>query len=184
MPGFDHIQSVFGYVVSSLLSAAGSSSGAIKFRAQTNSMADQLMEALPQARGLMLVRELDAWAGSLYRTFSFSPDVIADTLACAHQAMHACSQAGRPLEIVRYEDLCERPMERLGELGKRLGVEIGETSETRIRQVLSEDSQADSPLGREAKRGVEVPEGFIEEFHQQWDLRKSHLQAQGVGFQF
>jgi len=184
VPGFDHIHSVFGYVVSSLLSAAGSATGAIKFRAQTNSMADQLMTALPKARGLMLVREFDAWASSLYRTFSFVPETIADTLACAHQAVHACSQVGRPLELVRYEDLCERPLERLQELGQKLGVAVDEANESRIRQILSEDSQADTPLGREAKRGVDVPEGFLSEVRQQWAVRKAHLEGQGVVFQF
>jgi hypothetical protein len=183
-PGLDHIREVFGFVIAGLLNAAGSRTGVLKFRAQTNYMADQLMASLPQAHGLMLVRDIDPWASSLYRTFSFSPEVIADTLAAAHSAVHACSAIGRPLEIVRYEALCERPVEVLGEIGRRLGLESPRIDEERVRAVMSLDSQRDSSFGQEAKRGIEVPEGFLQEFHHQWASRKAYLEGEGVDFLF
>jgi hypothetical protein len=49
---------------------------------------------------------------------------------------------------------------------------------------MSLDSQGDSPLGREAKRGIEVPEGFLQQFHHQWASRKAHLEGEGVDFLF
>jgi len=183
-PGFDAIHEVFGFVVAGLLNAAGSRSGALKFRAQTNTMADQLLMALPQAKGLMLVRELDPWASSLCRTFSFSPETVADTLASAYRGAHACNQMGRPLKIVHYEELCERPVEVLAEIGGTLGLESSKVDEESVNRIMSEDSQGDSPLGREGKRDVEVPGGFLESFHHQWATRKADMENEGVDFLF
>ena len=96
-PGLTLVPEVLAYATMGYLHACKSNQAAIKFRGQVNSIADQLMQALPKANGFMLLRNAVDCAKSMHRAFGWSADDIADKTAQAVMAVHLCQQAGRQM---------------------------------------------------------------------------------------
>ena len=179
-PGMNLLSQVQGNVMHSLLHAAGSGRAAIKYRSQTNAIAAELMQATPGAVGLMLLRELMPWAESVHRAFSWAPADIIASLTLALRASEACRQAGRPLTMLRYEDLTARPLELLTKIATLCGYPATAIDQAMLSKITSTDSQQDTSLGRHQLANKQIPKQFQAEFVKLWKSECTKLKRDGV----
>lgn len=176
----ENIQEIILHTTTGLLHASGALNTAIKFRSQTNAIAEKIMAAAPKANGIMILRDGKSWAKSIHRAFSWSPAETAANMALAHRAVDRCKKSGRPLTILRYEDLSERPLDTAKKLAQTLNLPGLDIDEDKLSQVMSTDSQKDTDLAMDKIKNKEIPPSFIPEYKKEWIKQKKALKSAGI----
>jgi hypothetical protein len=135
----------------------------IKLRSHCNARPLPLMEAVPGARAIFLLRRAGPWAMSRHRAFGESAMQVAWVLREAADALDKLAGYAMPLQVLWFEDLARDPV---GTVRECLGP--GFIDEAAIARVMREDSQDGTALGRQALRGAPVVEGFAAAFGRAW----------------
>lgn len=155
------------HALSPYLALAGSGVCAVKFRSQINAIAGEVALAFPTARHVFMLRGLENWALSTYRTFGIKPVHVAARLKEGLQAIAVLKAAGVTLEIVHYEQVIADPEATLGRIVGP-GLQAGPDLSAEIAGVMSKDSQAGTRLERAGVKAA--PEGEAD-----WLARFLHL---------
>ncbi len=88
----------------------------IKLRSQCNMRPEALMQALPDARAVLMLRRHRAWAASRHRAFGEPPEQIARMLAEGLAVADRLAAIGRDPHLLWYEDLVADPCASLNGL--------------------------------------------------------------------
>jgi hypothetical protein len=180
LTGLTHLPQIIAYATSGLLHLCGSHRAALKFRNQHCSIADSLMETLPRANGLMLLRDAQSWAKSIHRAFSWDAGLAVDILESAHLAVHRCIEIERPLRVLHYENLCDQPVRFMQDIAEAYGVPASQVDIEQVQAVMAVDAQGDSQLARKKIGKRDVVDEFMREFDTLWNGKKKELTKKGV----
>jgi hypothetical protein len=148
--------------VASLASALGAPPF-IKLRSQCNARPESLVEAVPGARAVLMLRGRRAWALSRRRAFGESPEQIAGMLGEGVAAFDRLAAGGTAPLVMWYEDLLADPVAALHMMlpGRRLDSDA-------LAIVMQEDSQSGTDLSRTQAAHHEADDGFVPAFDSAW----------------
>ncbi|MEM1111874.1 MAG: hypothetical protein AAGI11_08195 [Pseudomonadota bacterium] len=163
-----------------ILSALEDQDAVIKLQAQTSAIAPLLLQASPHASGVMLLREPISWASSAIRAFDWSPDYLVGLLETTYRAITRCNELGRPLTVVRYEDVSAQPAEFLKLMAKLRSLPVPDHSGDALAAAMLEDSQGDTDLSRAIVRDKPLNQNNLDDFAKKWEHRARDLAAQGL----
>ena len=138
----------------------------IKLRSQCNQRPEILMESLPGARALLMLRGRRRWALSRWKAFKEPPAQIADMLREGVAAYDRLADCGRAPQVIWYEDVVADPAAVL--LAVQPGLTLDEAALARIAAVMTEDSQAGTGLARESLAASDDDPDFLAAFEPEW----------------
>ena len=150
----------------------------IKLRSQCNARPELLMQPMPGARAVLLLRGRRHWALSRWRAFREPPEQIADMLREGVTAYDHLADMGRPPLIVWYEDVLEDPAGAL--LAIQPGLTLDADAHARITAVMTEDSQAGTGLAREAVGPSDDDPAFFAAFEPEWQALRGRAARSDV----
>lgn len=147
---------------------------AIKLRAQCTMVAQEIAAAT-QGRCAMILRALEPWAMSTYRTFGHWPDNAPNELAWRYanavKAFHALARAGRDPQLVWYEDMRRDPATLLQAVGAE--EPLTEPQRQALAATYRRDSQEGLSIGRSGS-GTGMAAEAIEDFMNRWTRMAPH----------
>ena len=139
----------------------------IKLRSQCNLNPEALMEPLPGARSILMLRGRASWGLSRHRAFAEPVWRIADILREGIAVFGRMERAGRPPTVIWFEDLVRDPAGTMRMILPDLALPE-ETLRARVQGVMGMDAQAGSGLARELVEALPIEEGFTREFDERW----------------
>jgi hypothetical protein len=135
----------------------------IKLRGVGCFIVKQLLEAIPDARFVVLFRDRRAWVQSHSRQFGFDAVELSDLLRQCVIVLREIEELGRRATVLWYEDLVRAPLDALAPL---VAPDALSPRRQQVLDVLARDSQAGSPVQRAAGRQRGVPD--LELFEELW----------------
>lgn len=135
----------------------------IKLRGFGCFIVKQLLEAIPDARFVVLFRERRPWVESHSRQFGFDAVELSSLLKQCVTVLQDIDEKGRRATLLWYEDIVRAPLEALATL---VAPDVLNSRRQQVLDVLSRDSQAGSPIQRAAARQRGVPD--LELFENLW----------------
>jgi hypothetical protein len=135
----------------------------IKLRGVGCFIVKQLLDAIPDARFVVLFRDRRPWAESHSRQFGFDAVELANVLKQCIVALHDIEQSGRRPTVLWYDGVVRAPLDALATL---VAPEVLSHRRQQVLDVLSRDSQAGSPIERAAARQRGAPD--LELFERLW----------------
>ena len=146
----------------------------IKLRSHCNARPLPLVEAVPGAQAIFMLRRARPWAVSRHRAFGETPLSVASVLREAADALDKLAGGAAPLQVLWFEDLVREPVATLlACLGP------GFLDEAAIERAMARDAQDGTSVAREALAGAVVDEGFGEAFVAAWGEARSGAQWSG-----
>jgi hypothetical protein len=135
----------------------------VKLRSQCNARPLPLLDAVPGARALFMLRGRHAWARSRHRAFAEPPAAVAAVLREAIDALDKLIGAGVTLQVIWFEALCRDP---LRVLARDVGVVAADAG--CVARVMSQDAQAGTQIARDRIAELMVDDGFAVAFDLAW----------------
>jgi hypothetical protein len=135
----------------------------IKLRSQCNARPLPLLQALPGASAIFMLRRMAPWALSRHRAFAEPPQSVAAILRQAIDALDKLLGAGRGLHIIWFESLQTAPMAQLRRL-----LPAAALDEAAIAAIMAHDAQAGTAIERARLAGAAIDDGFAAAFQTAW----------------
>jgi hypothetical protein len=143
----------------------------VKLRSHCNARPLPLIEAVPGARAIFLLRRAQPWALSRHRAFGETPDSVAAILREAADALDKLGGGAAPLQLLWFEDLVRDPAATL-----RACLGPGFLDEAAIGRAMAQDAQHGTAIARTALQDAPVTEGFAAAFDQAWQRARQGAQ--------
>jgi hypothetical protein len=143
----------------------------VKLRSHCNARPLPLMEAVPGARAIFMLRRAAPWARSRHRAFGETPASIAAVLREAADALDKLSGCAAPMQVLWFEDLAADPAATLREC---LGP--GFVDEAALARVMARDSQDGTAMARDALSGGTIGHDFDDRFLAAWHQARAGAQ--------
>jgi hypothetical protein len=135
----------------------------IKLRSQCNARPLPLLQAVPGARAVFMLRGRHAWARSRHRAFAEPPASIAAVLREAIDALDKLTGAGVPFQVIWFETLRRDPLHVLVN-----DLDLAAADPAVILAAMAQDAQAGTPIARDRIAGLAVEDGFAAAFDVAW----------------
>ena len=143
----------------------------IKLRSHCNARPLPMLEAVPGARAIFMLRNRHAWARSRHRAFGEPPASIAAILREAMDAVDKLGGAGVPFGIVWFEDLRRDPLRVL-----RDSLSLPDADAAAVHATMARDAQAGTAVARSRLAGQAVQDGFAAAFDAAWEAARQGAQ--------
>jgi hypothetical protein len=139
----------------------------VKLASQCSLVAADILQAMPEAHVVFMLRERKSWARSTYRAFGWEPRHLAYWL-CAY--IKACDWLllNHPnARLMWYEDLIEDPERELRQAGL-IGEDFTEDQRAALRATMTKDSQQGTGLSREKLASRVFSDEAQRAFDEEW----------------
>jgi LPS sulfotransferase NodH len=134
----------------------------IKLRSQCNKRPEALLQALTEARAVLMLRRRRAWAESRRRAFGEPPEHIAHILADGLAVADRLADIGHAPHVLWYEDLVADPCAALE------GLVPGLAKGQNVAAIMQQDAQADTDLARHLLQRANNDQAFAAAFDRAW----------------
>jgi hypothetical protein len=135
----------------------------IKLRSQCNARPMPIMQALPEASAIFILRGRVTWALSRHRAFAEPAESVAAVLRQAIDALDKLLGGHSDVRIVWFESLVADPGRELARLLPGHGLD-----KAAIAAIMAEDAQAGTAVERARLRGAQIDRGFAGAFEAAW----------------